>query len=97
MMMNFLRSGSDPKPKKEKKRGEERLEKTLDQAFLNRSPASLLDVNYYSLQLKNFVLSHILVLFSVQLNGKLFICSNHSGVRIFGMQVTILIAWRVVF
>lgn len=31
------------------------------------------------------------------MNGKLFIPSHRSGVGIFGMQVIILIAWRVVF
>lgn len=75
----------------------EPLEEPSDQACLNHCPASLLGVNYCSLQLRNSILSHILVLFSIHLNGKLFICSNHSRVRIFGMPVTILIAWREVF
>lgn len=63
----FDRVGLIQSQKTKERRGEasEPLEKTLDQAFLSCSPASLLDVNYYSLQLKNFVLSHILVLFSV--------------------------------
>lgn len=41
--MNFSQGGFDPKRKSKR---EKPLEKTLAQAFLNHSSASLLDVNY---------------------------------------------------